>query len=101
MSKPTNTEYNKRMLQLMRESIHTGKAENEGDWCKKIGFNNYNLPKVKAGNHSFQIKQIIAAAKLSKVSVDWICGITTIREPNNKEYTAIQMIEEGLRMLKK
>jgi hypothetical protein len=99
--KKNNRIYNVRMLELIEEAVRSGKVQYEMDFCEKIGYNNYNLPKIKTGDQGFKIEHIIKAAKFMDVSIDWICGLSKTRKPKGKDYSAVEMIEEGLKMMKK
>lgn len=92
--------WNIRMLDLMGESIMREEFKSEKDWFKKIGFTPANKPGLLTGERSFTIPQMIKAAKLHKTTLDYICGLTDVRHDAGKKISAVQLIEEGLRMLK-
>ncbi len=99
MSKPKLDIWNERMLLLIKEAKRNGIVEYEMDFCTKIGFDHTNLHKVRERNQGFRIPHIVAAAEIMDVSTDWICGLTKYRKRNKQEYSPIELIKEGLKLL--
>ncbi len=93
--------WDKRMLLLLAEALAKRIADSDVDWCEKIGAYSSNASMVKAGKRGFTIKNMVAAARLHNTSLDWICGLTDIKIKNVSKTSGIELIEEGLRLLKK
>jgi hypothetical protein len=86
------------MLLLMRDAIHSNLVDTERDFCQQVGFNETNLPKVKAGKVSFTVDQITKACELMGTNANWILGL----EKTKKRSVAkdpLELIRAGLEML--
>lgn len=91
--------YNRRTLELLSDAKHEGKVINDKDWAKKVKINNANLSAVKAGRRDFTLDQMIAAAKISGVSLDWITGRSAIKFMI-KEPTLEEVLKQAMSMVK-
>ena len=92
--------WNSRMLHLIDYSIRKSIAVDTKDFCEKIHFDYLNLSKIKKGNLSFQIPQMINACKLTGTSMDYLCGLTNSMIKSSKIKTPIELIEQALITLK-
>ena len=91
--------FNRRTLELLSDAKHEGKVINDKDWAKKIKVNNANLSSIKAGKRDFTLEQMIAAAKLCGVSLDWIIGRSSVKYLA-KEPTIEEVLKQALTMVK-
>ena len=87
------------MFELMQIGLNNGIVETEQDWFIKIESNYRNSGKLKNGTINFQMTQMVAACKLHNCSMDWLCGLKESMTRNDKEYSAIELLKEGIRQL--
>ena len=105
MSKPLpqtrkeKTTINKRVLSVMDWCVINKKADNEKDFCGRIGFVFNNMNKIKSNETSFNIHHCIAVAKLSGCSLDFLVGHTDQMFPATKKLTAKEHLKEALRLM--
>lgn len=90
-----------RMLELMEFSIINKHAENQKDWCSKIGFTYSNISQVRSGRQGFTDEQKLAAVHLVGANMNWIYGIESNMIRITKMKGALDLIKEGVRMLEK
>ncbi len=90
--------FNTRMLQLIAE-MSAEKNLTRIKAYELIGSSPNNHSNYQKGLNRFTVDQIILAAKLNNVSIDWICGLTKSREPL-KPVSPIEQIERAIKDLK-
>jgi len=90
--------FNTRMLQLIAEMM-AEKGITRIKAYEAIGSSPNNHSNYQKGLNKFTIEQIMQAAKLNNVSIDWICGHTKSREPI-KAIGPIERIERAIKELK-
>jgi hypothetical protein len=72
--------HNERILELIYEAKLERKLMQKQVYAL-IGASANNDTAYKAGTIKFTVDQVIASAKEFNVSIDWICGLSTTREP--------------------
>ncbi len=72
--------HNSRILELIYEAKLERKLTQKEIYAL-IGASANNDTAYKAGSIKFTVDQIIASAREFNVSIDWICGLSSIREP--------------------
>lgn len=80
MSKQSIPIFNTRMLTLIEEMTNE-KGITRIKVYEMIGSSPNNHSNYQKGINRFTVDQIILAAKLNNVSIDWICGLSKSREP--------------------
>lgn len=82
---------NKNILALADKAVNTGESSSVADFLLSIGFTPNNKSKIKNNTITFSHDQIYNAAKIMKVSIDWIYGL-----PGAKSKTPIDRIKEAV-----
>jgi len=90
--------YNKRVLELVKDSVSQGTYESEIDFLTAIGFNVTNLSKVKKGQYSFTLKQVIRACEICNANANWVFGFEKTKQ-RQAETDPLRMIRNGLEAL--
>jgi hypothetical protein len=90
-----------RMYEVYEYALNNNIVTTDKEWCEKIGMVQQNFTRVKSGRGSYTIQQMIEACKLTGVSLDYVAGLSKTIKRNEAKLSAIQLIEEGLRQLKK
>lgn len=88
-----------RMLDLMAFLIFSKVIEMEKDFFIKVGFPYQNGSQLKTGKQSFRHEHILKAAKLWKIDLNWIYGITSRMMMEPKNIGPIDLITDALLML--
>jgi hypothetical protein len=89
-----------RMLDLLDHCIKKGIVVDRAEWCEKIGVNYRNFTQIRSFKQGFTDEQKIAAARLAKVDMNWIFGMTDQMPKKPDQLSPLDLIEEGLRILK-
>ncbi|GEO08704.1 hypothetical protein [Segetibacter aerophilus] len=98
LSKPTAKVpvWNTRALELMKKEF----GGSDKEWCEHIGILQTNLNGYKNGTRSFTIEQLLKVCKMHSTTMDYLCGLTNQKAKQGAQLGAVQLIEEGLRMIK-
>lgn len=89
--------FNAKALEIVRVGIQIGRFANESDFCAQVGIRRQNLGRIKRGEGSFTVEQLIALAKITGASLDVIAGLKPAKHPPR---TALSLVEELHDMLK-
>ena len=101
MKKSNQQIWNIRMLQLMDHCVSTKKAIDQTEFLKKIGFTTTNnLKQVLEGKQSFRLEHFMNASKKWDISMEWFFGFSHTMKRKISKISAVDLIEEGLRMIK-
>lgn len=90
--------WDQRMLLLMKHCIDTEVCDNKADFLISIGMQPTNLNKLKAGERSFTVDQIAAAASKYKINVNWIFGLESEMKLK-KPVSTITLLKDAVRSL--
>lgn len=91
---------NSRMIKLMKYAIQSGLVNSQKEWCDQIGYNHTNFNQVRNFAQGFTDEQKLAAAKLVDADMNYIFGRTDEIKWAKKTRTGLELIEEGVRILK-
>lgn len=92
--------YNRRGLDLLADAKAKEIVKTDKEFCEKVHILQANLVLVKAGSRSFTIDQLMAIAKLTGASMDYICGKTSVVQPR-AEKSVIELLQDAISKLKK
>lgn len=94
---PTLKPYNAKALEIIRVGVQIGRFANETDFCAQIGMKRQNLNRIKRGEGSFTLEQLIALAKITGFSLDVMVGLKPAKYAPR---TALSLVEELHELLK-
>jgi hypothetical protein len=86
--------HTRRMLQLISE-LTFGKKTTQTKVYEMIGAARNNHTNYQKGLVKFTVDQMINAAKLANVSLDWICGLTNDRS-THRDIDPLEKIKQGV-----
>lgn len=90
----------KRALQIFDYALENNLAGNKGDLCKKIGLPAPSLTHIKTvEGRTFNNQQLQQLAKLTKVNMNWIFGLSNNMFREEKESDPLEKIRQAVTQL--
>jgi hypothetical protein len=88
--------YDERMLLLMRHCVDSEICDSQADFLESLGLQPPVAAQIKRGDRSFTIDQVITAARLYKININWICGLSKEMKLQSSK-TALQQLKDATR----
>jgi hypothetical protein len=85
-----------RMLKLMEYAISTGIVGTQKEFLDTIGARAGNAGQLRDGTRGFTVEQILEAAKLTKVNVNWLFGLEKNMLREDKKTSAIDILKSAV-----
>lgn len=90
-----------RMLKLIEWAISTGIVDSRSEFLNKVGAGRNNISGLLNGERSFTTIQILEAATLTGVNINWLFGLEKNMLRDEKKHSALDVLKAAVMSVEK